>query len=458
MEVQVEAVVYDSCPTSFGVIREEIHDVLMILKISFYKNGLVDISGSNLLQSCCESVSIVDVEGDEGVMNDGSGNVKLNINIFSLFSEPPECVDFICYNADDNEDDHHGADDENAESSSQALVSTTYLPHESLHPLWSSLILPQPLKQTLLSYATTAIFFAQKEVSPHVINWNRMIMLHGPPGNGKTSLCKALANKISIKMIETNSSSSSQHDLKNAILLSVHSHSLVGKKSNGSGKLVSKLLDNIRQLVQDEGETTLFFILLDDVESLATKRSSNVTIDQTSGAELDAVRVVNALLAGLDELQHFTNVLTLTTSNVTSIVDDAFLDRADLKMHIGVPTLEATYEIFKSCIDELIRVGIIFYKHKKGSEKQLATSPLLSFQTLIQLTHGSRNEDANIQSLKLKKCGELATGMSGRTLRKLPFQSHVLYLETRQQVTIHTFLDALMQGIQHEQQSREKLA
>jgi len=41
------------------------------------------------------------------------------------------------------------------------------------------------------------------------------------------------------------------------------------------------------------------------------------------------------------------------------IADIAFVDRADIKAYVGPPTLQARYEILRSCLQELIRTGIL---------------------------------------------------------------------------------------------------
>ena len=72
----------------------------------------------------------------------------------------------------------------------------------------------------------------------------------------------------------------------------------------------------------------------------------------------------------------------MTTSNVTGKIDLAFVDRADMKVHIGLPGQHAIYEIFLSSILELQRVGII---ERRGSMVNcfflyLLTHPAESFR------------------------------------------------------------------------------
>lgn len=52
------------------------------------------------------------------------------------------------------------------------------------------------------------------------------------------------------------------------------------------------------------------------------------------------------------------------------IADIAFVDRADIKAYVGPPTLQARYEILRSCLQELMRKAI-----------------LSSFQVQILLSH-----------------------------------------------------------------------
>lgn len=50
------------------------------------------------------------------------------------------------------------------------------------------------------------------------------------------------------------------------------------------------------------------------------------------------------------------NVVILTTSNMTEKIDLAFVDRADIKQYIGLPSTDAIFNIYLSCLEELMKV------------------------------------------------------------------------------------------------------
>jgi SpoVK/Ycf46/Vps4 family AAA+-type ATPase len=96
-------------------------------------------------------------------------------------------------------------------------------------------------------------------------------------------------------------------------------------------------------------------VVIDEVESLTAARKS-----ASAGTEpSDAIRVVNALLTQLDQLKRYSNVLVLTTSNVTEAIDGAFVDRADLKIFIGNPSAEGRYQILRTALQELNRAELV---------------------------------------------------------------------------------------------------
>jgi len=317
--------------------------------------------------------------------------IALTVHVFQLSREEP--------------------DEELEEGEGTPFCKEWAIPHHSFHGLWESLYYEHEIKRRLLHFATSALLFSDHGVDPQLITWNRVVLLHGPPGTGKTSLCKALAQKLSIKF---------SGRFPTAVLVEVNAHSLFSKWFSESGKLVSKLFSKIQEILEDED--TLVFVLIDEVESLTSARQSALAGSEPS----DAIRVVNALLTQLDALKYFTNSMTLTTSNITEAVDGAFLDRADIKAYIGNPSERARYEILRSAIHELQRcnlvrpaVALVSHAECKGGGAQHE-----------RMSVDSESEVSLHASNVLADMCHALDGMSGRLLRKLPFLTHATLQDT----------------------------
>ncbi|XP_072961868.1 pachytene checkpoint protein 2 homolog [Typha angustifolia] len=299
-----------------------------------------------------------------------------------------------------------GPGEEPSEDDTLSSFNEWALPAKEFDGLWESLIYETGLKQRLLRYAASALLFTERGVDPCLVSWNRIILLHGPPGTGKTSLCKALAQKLSIR-------SKSRYSM--CQLVEVNAHSLFSKWFSESGKLVAKLFQKIQEMVEEENN--LVFVLIDEVESLAAARNAALSGSEPS----DSIRVVNALLTQMDKLKSWPNVIILTTSNITAAIDIAFVDRADIKAYVGPPTVQARYEILRSCLHELLRVGILTYP------KDYDQFSVPNYSTLKEKLHSP--ETGELQgpfylSRLLLQAAEVSQGLSGRTLRKLPFLAH----------------------------------
>ena len=53
----------------------------------------------------------------------------------------------------------------------------------------------------------------------------------------------------------------------------------------------------------------------------------------------------------IDKLRNNPDVMVLATSNLSDSIDDAFIDRADIKRFVGNPEEESRFCIFQDCID-----------------------------------------------------------------------------------------------------------
>ncbi|KAF9151155.1 Pachytene checkpoint protein 2, partial [Mortierella sp. AD011] len=279
-----------------------------------------------------------------------------------------------------------------------------------LSALWSSLIFEDQLQVKLLEYVRTTMLFSDKNVNPDLISWNRVVLLHGPPGTGKTSLCRGLAQKLSVRLFGR---------YRYGKLFEINSHSLFSKWFSESGKMVQRMFDQIWNMVEDAD--AFVCVLIDEVESLAAARRAALSGNEPS----DSIRVVNALLTQIDRLKKQKNVLILTTSNITEAIDIAFIDRADIKLHIGLPSHKAIFNILLSSLEELQRAAII--------RPKVALLNWSRFQMYLHNVNGLGDAALMIEgwqeAAKLHEIAGQAKGMSGRTIRKLPFLAHAGYIQ-----------------------------
>ncbi|XP_014467668.1 PREDICTED: pachytene checkpoint protein 2 homolog isoform X1 [Dinoponera quadriceps] len=312
-----------------------------------------------------------------------------------------------------------------SDSEELSVASHWVLPSIEFHHIWQHLFYDSNIKNDLLHYVETTMLFSDRGVNSNVISWNKVILLHGPPGTGKTSLCKALAQKAVIRMRDY---------FTHGEFIEINSHSLFSKWFSESGKLVMKLFDEIRNLVQDT--KALICILIDEVESLAHARKSCANGTEPS----DSIRVVNALLTQLDQIKRYPNVLILTTSNMTEAIDLAFVDRADIKQYLGFPSEVAIYHIYRSCLRELMRTGVLNHKE------------ICDISELKMLGYEETSNTKN--SLKLLEICRASVGLTGRALRKMPFLAHALYL-SGVSISLSQFLKAMQLVI--EKRKRESL-
>ncbi|QPQ54699.1 CDC48 family AAA ATPase [Allosphingosinicella flava] len=140
------------------------------------------------------------------------------------------------------------------------------------------------------------------------------VLLHGPPGTGKTRLARAVANESDAEFFH-----------------------IAGPEIMGSAYGESE--KRLREIFEQAGEASPSIIFIDEIDSIAPKRG------QVSGEA--EKRIVAQLLTLLDGLEPRQNVIVMAATNRPEALDEALRrpGRFDREIVIGVPDEPGRREI-----------------------------------------------------------------------------------------------------------------
>lgn len=218
------------------------------------------------------------------------------------------------------------------------------------------------------------------------------VLLHGPPGCGKTLIARAVANETS-----------------------AHFTHITGPEI--MGKFYGESEARLRSVFQEARANVPAILFIDEIEAVAPKR------EEMGGEKQVERRVVAQLLALMDGLESRGEVIVIGATNIPNVVDPALRrpGRFDREIPIGIP-------------DQTGRLEIL-HIHTRG----MPLAENVALDRLSQITHGFVGAD--LEAL----CREAAMTSLRRVMPRIDFQLAEVSAETllQIQVTMDDFTEAL---------------
>ena len=253
----------------------------------------------------------------------------------------------------------------------------TFLPNIKFNILWNNIVYNEEFKYKIVNYILKIYFFQHIQGYLDLFSVNKCILIHGKPGMGKSTLCKAISQKVAIR------------SNKHLVLREVNCANIFNKYYGESMKILLSMLSSA-------DENTI--ILIDEIDSLLSNRSMVFTKNEPN----DTLRLVNIFLKILDNA----NSIYLFTSNFIDELDSAFIDRCDLILKIKDIEEREIYEIFIQTLKKAMSAQVIDYYE------------FISYSSVVEM-----GDLSDPTSFKLFNITNKLKGVSPRRIKKIIFES-----------------------------------
>jgi pachytene checkpoint protein 2 len=247
--------------------------------------------------------------------------------------------------------------------------------------LWDSIVVERSIKDRLLRSAALSLRL-RAELPFEATALHGLAFLYGPPGTGKTTLARGLAYQLAPLTTR-----------RRARFIEINPHGLMSAEHGQSQRRVTELLtEHIPSMVDDHTPTV---VLLDEVESMVVARSQA----SLAANPADVHRATDAVLTAIDSsASTLPHLIFVATSNFTGAIDEAFLSRADVAIHVPTPDVPGVLAILKATLEAMSK----------------------AFPALAQLARRPQ----------LEQVAKALAGMDGRRIRKTVSEAMLGRLET----------------------------
>ncbi len=179
----------------------------------------------------------------------------------------------------------------------------------------------------------------------HNLGVRNKILLHGPTGNGKTTIGKHIARMVELPFVEVNSD----------VMIDSHLGS--------TGANIYKLFQNIQEAC------VLFW---DEIDSIGCKRGMS---RDSSGATMENDRMVNSILVNMEKMHP--GVIFVGATNRLDILDPAFMRRFHEVVEVKAPTMEEKVRYIETLYE--------YYKIPFDSNNKTTMADLSSYSAIKTL-------------------------------------------------------------------------
>ncbi len=264
---------------------------------------------------------------------------------------------------------------------SEMIKTACDMPDARYANLWDSIVVERSIKDRLLRSAALSLRL-RAELPFEATALHGLAFLYGPPGTGKTTLARGLAHQLAPLTTR-----------RKARFIEINPHGLMSAEHGQSQRRVTELLTEHIPSMVDDGTPTV--VLLDEVESMVVARSQA----SLSANPADVHRATDAVLTAIDlNGSTLPQLIFVATSNFTGAIDEAFLSRADVAIHVPTPDALGVLAILKTTLEAMAK----------------------AFPPLAQLARRPQ----------LEQVAKALAGLDGRRIRKTVSEAMLGRLET----------------------------